>query len=379
MRSSSTKFVFPYHWSFVAVLLVTSSLSVAVASLPVCIYYIAAATTSASASLCADPSSISFLPFGTAASRQIKSEGFAQPSSAQLDDNVSAKASVENVIWASRSRFREALRDSGHLASASAADAIARHVTAPAPHQLSTPRTDGETQSPSRSSAVLSYEAGFVAPSDLSEDAKLRLERLAQKADDVARRRGCLLLARLPWVFAVLEDGVENGFPHTLSHDVICLPRRFLSAADSEAKTLILLHEKIHVFQKRYPDITETIVREHLGYVPRFRRGTLPLETTSRLRSNPDLNDVVYEKTATGCSPAMVYNRARPRDLADAHVECVRRKGANDAPTDGRVQASRQHHEHPYEEMAYVLSEAIVNADDDGGLLLKHGDALRRM
>lgn len=210
-------------------------------------------------------------------------------------------------------------------------------------------------------------------------------------ADRLCVKAGLLELAEIPWKIAVLRDSLENGYPHTLE-SIVCLPRSFavdacaVAAEDATENTAdqvaakkaarkhvlkILIHEKVHVFQRLRPDETQRYVKVALGCQKRYRREDLHASLRNRLRSNPDLDDWIYtckkedEKEGTGNSTwVMAYDNERPRTLANARV--VHAIGATAAGRESDGSHTRQKpdkdkvYEHPYEEMAYQLSEWIV-------------------
>jgi hypothetical protein len=96
-------------------------------------------------------------------------------------------------------------------------------------------------------------------------------------------------LNRIPWKIGIFNGyDYENGLPHT-REDVILLCRdRFAKYSEGElARTLI--HEKIHIYQKMYPEDTERFKKEY-GY----KRMNLRM-LDKNIRANPDLDPYVYQ------------------------------------------------------------------------------------
>jgi hypothetical protein len=92
-------------------------------------------------------------------------------------------------------------------------------------------------------------------------------------------------LARIPWVFAKTQGRTyENGLPHTRA-GAIFLTSETASRPDIDA---LLLHEKVHVYQRRHPDAMRRYLEKH-GVVPTARARDLP-----RVRANPDEDGLVY-------------------------------------------------------------------------------------
>jgi hypothetical protein len=140
-------------------------------------------------------------------------------------------------------------------------------------------------------------------------------------------------LAELPWVFAKIEGtAYEDGLPHTRAPNVIFLASGTLRSKNASLKRT-LLHEKIHVYQRAYPEKTAALVRD-AGYVNTGkRRNTVPLA-----RANPDLDEWIYEDEAA--KPMIsVYQNDGPASVSDVH---------------GAPQ-----HEHPYEAMAWDVASRM--------------------
>lgn len=151
------------------------------------------------------------------------------------------------------------------------------------------------------------------------------------------------VLADMPWKFAcVTGTAYENGWPHTRS-DVIFLSKAFfqhyspaLGPLTSAFRDIVetLIHEKVHVFQRAYPELMRVYNMSH-----GFER-IAPKAAYDRLdiRSNPDLDGFVYSKHKRPCF--VRYRSSHPSGMDD--TEDV-------GPT-----------EHPNEEMAYRLAAAVV-------------------
>lgn len=149
-------------------------------------------------------------------------------------------------------------------------------------------------------------------------------------------------LASIPWKFVKLAPVVENGFPHTMD-DTIFLPERLFRLGDA-SMTKTMLHEKIHVYQRAYPLSTNVLICEYWGYEVAGLRSAYPLA-----RNNPDITPVLYARHGHATPCVQFYNSERPDDLADSYVH----------PDCG------EKYEHPYEQMAYVIADAILYGAND--------------
>ena len=182
-----------------------------------------------------------------------------------------------------------------------------------------------------------------------------------RRADSVVRAAHCERLAELPWNIAVSRGRAETGFPHTVE-DVICLPAAFLGAPSRRT----LIHEKIHVFQRAYPSRAREALAL-MGYRLKCPASDLPDSVRLRLRANPDLDGNVYEQVSTGCVPAALYNTDSRSggpitSLSNVTLACISCLGDGDDVV-RKPQAPVPRYEHPFEEMAYVLADAILSLE----------------
>lgn len=147
-----------------------------------------------------------------------------------------------------------------------------------------------------------------AAARDFTEAEKLRLKKLANFAAARLRSKSQPKIAALPWKFAVTRDmDYEDGIPHTRGN-VIFLGDDALASADS-ALTKTLVHEQVHVFQKKHPEVIAEYIKTG-GYRPIGKR------PSGLVRANPDLTDVIYSD-ARGTPNVALYKSAQPRFISD--------------------------------------------------------------
>ena len=83
----------------------------------------------------------------------------------------------------------------------------------------------------------------------------------------------------------VLHPSADNGYPHTRPNSIICVPANVVATSDdSLANTL--LHEAIHVHQRRHPE-TWAAACSREGWTP-VSTDQIPEEFLRRCRLNPD-------------------------------------------------------------------------------------------
>lgn len=128
------------------------------------------------------------------------------------------------------------------------------------------------------------------------------------------------------WKFSLIDKDYEEGFPHTRK-DIIFLSPNVIDNIDDEL-IKILIHESIHIYQ-RYNKSINNYLRDN-NYTISRRRDTEPL-----IRANPDLDDYIY---LDKYGKEMIYK-----------YKSIRPTGINDIIPNNN--------EHPFEKMAYEISE----------------------
>ena len=137
-------------------------------------------------------------------------------------------------------------------------------------------------------------------------------------------------LINIPWIFAKTTNVYEMGMPHTRLNII------FLNDINIPAISLlkILIHEKIHVYQRKYISEIEDSLK-NIGY-----KKIGKAYHTDLIRSNPDITPDIY---ADNNNQAMYleYTSPYPRNILD-------------------LKSDDYANEHPFELMAYSW-ENIVN------------------
>lgn len=130
----------------------------------------------------------------------------------------------------------------------------------------------------------------------------------------------------------VFESG-EYPFPHTHG-DVIMMPRVMIVRnewEDTRDMAKLLIHELIHIFQRKYPAETNVLLVSVWGNKIRFPRNP-KVAQDPMWRSNPDVNDIVYQDEQGEFIVPLVGIQGKLIDSRD----------------------------HPYEIMAYRLADIIT-------------------
>lgn len=135
-------------------------------------------------------------------------------------------------------------------------------------------------------------------------------------------------ISKLPWKLVKISSSLENGYPHTLA-DVIVLSDAFFTLP-KDRQTSILLHEQVHVYQRKYPQRVEKLYDEW-----GFRKvSKIPFWAYHNVRNNPDLQGYytyknklllqLYDKNASNLAhsmPVMIDMSTELIESAAAHSD----------------------------------------------------------
>lgn len=134
----------------------------------------------------------------------------------------------------------------------------------------------------------------------------------------------------IKWKIGVIDGEIyENGLPHTRG-DVIIIPKSLLN---NDRLKNILLHEKIHIYQKIYPNDIQQYLNNN-GF-------TISRKKIDNIRANPDIDIYIY-KNKNNQEMMCIYNNS-PKSILDVLY----------LPNNNII------NEHPFEFMAYNIENQI--------------------
>lgn len=138
------------------------------------------------------------------------------------------------------------------------------------------------------------------------------------------------------WKFGCVSGKLyEGGLPHT-RYDVIILPEYVLNNYTDTELCRLILHEKIHVYQKMYPTDIDKYTQYHHFYKKMRRRDV------DDARANPDLDEWIYNDSNNQSYMALY-------------------KADSSNITDVTFYPNNSHfYEHPYEKMAYDMEKKLT-------------------
>jgi hypothetical protein len=121
-------------------------------------------------------------------------------------------------------------------------------------------------------------------------------------------------LLEIPWKIGVIKTNVyEEGLPHTRD-DTIILPSNKINLSKEFMDTL--LHEKLHIYQKTYPD-DFSIYLDKNKYI-KYKKY---IDTDIRYRSNPDTDEWIYKKN--GIMYVSEYINNNPNTILDVRYNPI--------------------------------------------------------
>lgn len=139
-------------------------------------------------------------------------------------------------------------------------------------------------------------------------------------------------IVNLPWVLAITSGNkYEDGLPHTRAN-IIFVSNELDETQNSLTRTLV--HEKMHIYQRLYPEVMTQFL-ESRGYKRWKQRMGEP-----RLRANPDVDPWIYIDPISKEPMAAYYATDKPVSITDVMLEDVA-------------------FEHPYEKIAYEIAQRI--------------------
>jgi hypothetical protein len=140
--------------------------------------------------------------------------------------------------------------------------------------------------------------------------------------------------SKLEWKIGLInDDNYEAGMPHT-RNDIIILPKKLLSMSETKLIST-LIHEKIHIYQKQYPNDIELYLKEN-GFKKHSHKSNF-----NNIRANPDLDEFVYTNK-NGQLMRSIYNN-----------------NATNVNSVTIIPINSVEYEHPFEYMAYYIQNKV--------------------
>ena len=140
---------------------------------------------------------------------------------------------------------------------------------------------------------------------------------------------------KIQWKIGCVKNKLyEHGLPHTRG-DLIIISSEDVNKFSDEKLMKTFIHEKVHVYQKLYPNDMEIYLNNNKFIKYKLR------DKNDNIRANPDLNNWIYKDNDNNIYQAL-YNKD-PSSIEDIKY----------------LPINNQSYEHPFEKMAIEIEDSI--------------------
>lgn len=159
-------------------------------------------------------------------------------------------------------------------------------------------------------------------------------------------------LYNVPWKLCKTTRKLEEGMPHTHT-DIIFLSDSFFRTNNDESKMITLIHEKLHVYQRKYKQKTEELYNK-------YNFSKVEKKNINLRRTNPDLDSYDYNYNGVLIYSEYKDNAKSLRDV-DTKFISIESKTNKEKKEIEELAKNGYQNEHPNEIFASIISEKIVN------------------
>lgn len=192
------------------------------------------------------------------------------------------------------------------------------------------------------------YREGLYEWESVPKPIRQRAVRLIDEARQMCRDAGFLALGGMQWRIVLSDRRAENGWAHTVG-DVMVIPLRALEKRPDGDVMRLLVHEAVHVAQRKDPEGAIGLVVGKWGFDPLRPDEEAAVGRLGESRVNPDTDGRVYSLDGRVCHPVF---HGSPSSLAD-----VKLLPDSHHP---RFLKTAENHEHPFEIMAELVAAEVV-------------------
>ena len=154
----------------------------------------------------------------------------------------------------------------------------------------------------------------------------------------------------------------ENGYPHTINETTMMIPE----SHPKERLPITVEHEKIHLLQRRHPELWETWYKLMWSYkIQKSPPSKMPAELLEKRRFNPDTEDKPFSCWRDRWWSLTIYTSKDPGSLAaaetiwwDEQTNTIRQEAPPEWSDFFGVQPQD---EHPHEMAAQMIANGAGN------------------
>jgi hypothetical protein len=165
----------------------------------------------------------------------------------------------------------------------------------------------------------------------------------------------------IEYTIAFCDDTCENGLPHTINEITMMIPESY----SKDRFTTTVEHEKIHLLQRRHPELWEAWYKLLWSYtIHKAPPITMPSSLLEKRRHNPDTEDKPFACWRDRWWSLAVYN-SNPTSLLHAKTVWWDEKTgttSSEAPPEWTEFFGQQpQDEHPHEIAAQMIANSAGN------------------
>lgn len=173
----------------------------------------------------------------------------------------------------------------------------------------------------------------------------------------------------IEYTIAFCDDSCEDGLPHTINETTMMIPESY----SKNRFTTTVEHEKIHLLQRRHPELWETWYKLLWSYtIHKAPPAKMPSSLLEKRRHNPDTEDKPFACWRGRWWSLAIYT-TNPTSLLDAKIVWWDEKTgvvSSEAPPEWSSFFGQQpQDEHPHEIAAQMIANGAGNKNLREGLV----------
>jgi hypothetical protein len=210
--------------------------------------------------------------------------------------------------------------------------------------------------------AVILVVILLVNSQDLGAD---EINRLARQGNTCEIKKQVSLKdpqTDINYTIAFCDSSCEHGYPHTVNETTMMIPESY----PTERLKATIEHEKIHLLQRRYPELWEawyTLLWQYT--IQKNPPEGMPAKLLNLRRYNPDTNDKPFASWKNRYWSIAVYTSTNPGSIAEAKTiwwDQQTQATSYEAPSEWTAFFGTQpQDEHPHEMAAQIIANGAGN------------------
>jgi hypothetical protein len=166
----------------------------------------------------------------------------------------------------------------------------------------------------------------------------------------------------ITYTIAFCDNTCEHGFPHTVNEAIMMIPEGY----SKERLHATIEHEKIHLLQRRHPEIWKGWYKTLWSYTIQANVPTnMPPELVNKRRYNPDTNDKPFACWRGRYWSLSIYTSMNPGSIAEVRTvwwdQQTGQVSEESPPEWADFFGQQPQDEHPHEMAAQMIANGAGN------------------